>query len=134
MSRNPPPPGFRDFIFTRDRNTCQWRGGGQCRTGLKLTLSHRLDRSRGGGWWSFNIELLCGSGTTGHHGWREDHPQAALELGHTIPGTVRRGVYYGDDDAFALFVRYMDASEPADWVHARFDLLAERQGLAHPPV
>jgi hypothetical protein len=135
VSRARPPHGFRDFIFTRDRNACQWRGGGQCRTGLKLTLSHRLDRSRGGGWWSFNIELLCGSGNTGHHGWREDHPEAAVALGHTIPGRVVRGVYLGPLDDFAdLVEEELHRDEPVDWVHARFDLLAERQGLVHPPV
>jgi hypothetical protein len=56
-----------------------------------LQLSHLIARSRGGGWWPWNVELMCAA----HHAWCEDHPAAAERLRHRIPGRVLRGRYTG---------------------------------------
>lgn len=42
---------------------------------------HRKLRSRGGGDEVSNGVLLCGSGTTGCHGWAHAHPDEATALG-----------------------------------------------------
>ncbi|MGW5147601.1 HNH endonuclease [Rhodococcus koreensis] len=45
------------------------------------TLHHRRKRSQGGLWTASNCVALCGSGTTGCHGWVEANPLAAHEVG-----------------------------------------------------
>lgn len=46
---------------------------------------HRKLRSRGGGDEVSNGVLLCGSGTTGCHGWAHAHPAEATRLGFIVP-------------------------------------------------
>ena len=46
---------------------------------------HRLLRSRGGGNSPQNIVFLCGSGTTGCHGWAHANPASATEQGWMLP-------------------------------------------------
>lgn len=56
-----------------------------------------------------NLITLCGSGTTGCHGWVESYPTAARELGLavaswdnplTIPVTTWRGLILLDDAGY----------------------------------
>lgn len=49
---------------------------------------HRKLRSRGGGDEVSNGVLLCGSGTTGCHGWAHANPEAATLLGFIVPSTA----------------------------------------------
>lgn len=47
---------------------------------------HRINRSQGGSDTLSNLLLLCGSGTTGCHGWVTEHPEEAQRLGYTVSG------------------------------------------------
>lgn len=52
-----------------------------CRGTDSLTFAHRRSRGQGGGWSPANGLRLCGSGTTGCHGWTEHNPDAAAAGG-----------------------------------------------------
>lgn len=58
-----------------------------------LTTQHRVSRGMGGSlpdWVNLpaNLITLCGSGTTGCHGWVEAHPTFAQEAGWSVRRTV----------------------------------------------
>jgi len=107
------PREVREAVHARD----QWCAG--CGTSTGLTIQHRRARGMGGTTrdataTAANGLLLCGSGTTGCHGWTEDHPALAALLGWRVdqredPATVpvwRAGPLGGDwsilaDDGFA---------------------------------
>lgn len=57
-----------------------------CRAGSPLTFAHRRNRSHGGAWAPSNGLALCGSGTTGCHGWTEANPTWAYQGGWRIHG------------------------------------------------
>ncbi|MEU1550276.1 HNH endonuclease [Nocardia sp. NPDC005745] len=59
------------------------RCGGQCERcrAPGVTMHHRWKRGQGGPWTPSNVIALCGSGTTGCHGWVEHNPAAAHESG-----------------------------------------------------
>lgn len=80
------------LIFTiRDGERCfrcarrlRWEG-----RGIEWSMHHRRPRGAGGtslAWvgMAANALTLCGSGTTGCHGWVESHRTEALELGYLI--------------------------------------------------
>ncbi len=64
----------------RDDDTCQ-----RCLRGGAANRDHRKNRSQGGLTVASNLQLLCGSGTTGCHGWAHANPRAALEDGWAVP-------------------------------------------------
>lgn len=100
MARRTDPPA-RTVRLVRDRD--DWRCA---RCGFRdtskswscLTTHHRRNRGMGGSTWPginlpSNLLTLCGSGTTGCHGWVTDHPREARELGlsvsmHADPASV----------------------------------------------
>lgn len=45
---------------------------------------HRVNRSQGGSGELSNLLLLCGSGTTGCHGWVTEHPEDARRWGLSV--------------------------------------------------
>lgn len=45
---------------------------------------HRKNRSQGGRDVLSNLLLLCGSGTTGCHGWITNYPRTSAERGWTV--------------------------------------------------
>jgi hypothetical protein len=45
------------------------------------SVHHLLNRSQGGKDAASNLILLCGSGTTGCHGWVTEHPRQARDEG-----------------------------------------------------
>lgn len=55
--------------------------GGRCELhgGLGSNVHHRNKQGRV--WVGSNLIRLCGSGTTGCHGWIESHPEHAMALG-----------------------------------------------------
>ena len=53
-------------------------------TGENLSRHHR-QRRRDGGDRLTNLLLLCGSGSTGCHGWVHAHPEEAREQGWIVP-------------------------------------------------
>jgi hypothetical protein len=61
---------------------------------------HRLARGRGGPDDAYNCIPLCGSGTTGCHGWVEHNRAAAREAFLLIAGYFLRGRYVGPDDVY----------------------------------
>lgn len=51
-----------------------------------VTRDHRKGRGVGGLTVVENLQLLCGTGTTGCHGWKTQNPAEALDNGYTVPG------------------------------------------------
>lgn len=58
----------------------------RCRRAPGTNRDHRKNRSQGGRTTPANLQLLCGSGTTGCHGWVTEHPKEAIEEGWACPG------------------------------------------------
>jgi 5-methylcytosine-specific restriction endonuclease McrA len=98
------------IVLERDEQRCQ-----KCLRGDELTRDHRLNRSQGGLTTPANLQLLCGSGTTGCHGQVTHDLDMALREGWRVPawadpltwparrwfrtpyGTVREGWALYDD-------------------------------------
>jgi hypothetical protein len=82
MSEGPIPAALRALCVERDGNRCAkcsgWRAEG-------MNLHHRQLRSQGGKNTAANLISLCGSGTTGCHGWVHAHPAKARDLGLIVP-------------------------------------------------
>lgn len=64
----------------------------KCGAASPLTRQHLVKRSHGGGWDPRNIVILCGSGTTGCHGWAEGNPVEAQAAGWAYESTEELGV------------------------------------------
>lgn len=75
---------------TRARAIVARRDAGRCvrcrRFAHGLNFDHRVNRSQGGRWSASNGQMLCGSGTTGCHGWATTHPELAIADGWSVPG------------------------------------------------
>lgn len=57
--------------------------------GVDYSIQHRKCRGMGGTKWfginlPSNLLVLCGSGTTGCHGYVEEHPTEAMALGYAV--------------------------------------------------
>jgi hypothetical protein len=79
-----------ELATLRDGNTCV-----RCRRGTDVTRDHRKGRGVGGKTVVENLQLLCGTGTTGCHGWKTTHPAEAIEDGYTVPGWADPAEYPG---------------------------------------
>lgn len=81
-----------------------FRDGGVCVKCLRrhpihgVNRDHRQGRGRGGITRPSDLQLLCGSGTTGCHGWKTNNPREATRQGYTVPSRI----------------------EPSDWPARRF--------------
>lgn len=93
---------IRDDIVDRAGRRCE-RCGRYIRDGARASLHHRKLRSQGGTDTHAGLVLLCGSGTTGCHGWVHANPAQAQELGLIVPSwadvaevpiTTPRGTFY----------------------------------------
>lgn len=78
-------PGVREICLERAGYRCEFCYGPLDGV-FGYSLQHRAARRAGGSRLAHlgqppNLLVLCGSGTTGHHGWVEDHPTEAYELG-----------------------------------------------------
>jgi len=51
-----------------------------------VNRDHRKNRSQGGLTRASNLQLMCGSGTDGCHGWVTEHPVEAVAEGWAVPG------------------------------------------------
>lgn len=84
MSRSTNPKGRdRKLVIERDRMTCQLCGA------PGTNIHHRMGRGMGGSRGSWvnapgGLIVLCGSGTTGCHGWVTEHPAEAAECGWVV--------------------------------------------------
>lgn len=113
------PPATRTQVYVRDKHRCV-----RCGSSTPITLQHRTARGMGGSRLpaanaSANLITLCGSGTTGCHGWVENHPTEALELGYRVrrgddPTTVpvlygiERSLYFLEDDGTKTWLQSTD--------------------------
>ena len=92
-----PPRSVIDAVDKRDEWSCV-----RCGVSLYATHGsrhHRKLRSQGGKHASDNLVLLCGSGTTGCHGWAHAHPVAARHAGLIVSAyadPVMQPVQYPD--------------------------------------
>ncbi|WP_349862619.1 HNH endonuclease signature motif containing protein [Leifsonia sp. WHRI 6310E] len=117
MSQSAVEAEARDVVDHRDERVCV-----KCRRVdpmFGVNWDHRKNRSQGGEWRASNGQLLCGSGTTGCHGWKTSHPMEAREQGYSVPGyadpaeyPARRWAYVGYVLA-QVWVLYDDAGQ---WV------------------
>lgn len=111
------PPVVRQTILDRDHMACV-RCGVAIDTGhVGYSLQHRDNRGSGGTSdprvnWASNGATMCGSGTTGCHGWAEDHETEAAELGYVVKS-------WADPATVPMLT-------PAGWV------LLDRNGNKHP--
>lgn len=83
----------RNIVKKRDRGVCV-----KCRRVdpvWGVNHDHRLNRSQGGDWSPANGQLLCGSGTTGCHGWVTTNPEVACAEGWAVPGWADPATYPG---------------------------------------
>jgi 5-methylcytosine-specific restriction protein A len=84
VSRNTgPSPATRRSVLERDGSCIR------CDVAEPLTLQHRRARGMGGTRRPESNQpaaliVLCGSGTTGCHGWTEAHPDQARALGYRV--------------------------------------------------
>jgi hypothetical protein len=85
-----------DLVLARDGNRCARCGNHvHGERGYGWSIHHRRPRGSGGtslGWVNTpgNLLTLCGSGTTGCHGWCETHRETARHHGFLVP----RNAYY----------------------------------------
>lgn len=98
------PPAVRKAVIARAGNRCELGGEWVDVENGYYSLQHRRARGSGGSKaadtnTAVNLVLLCGSATTGHHGWVESHPLEALEDGWRV--------YQGQDPA-AIPIRHWE--------------------------
>jgi len=78
-----------------------------CGTPYANNAHHRRGQGQGGPNTLSNLMLLCGSGTTGCHGYVTSHPAAAVRNGWTIQGTEEEpwqvAVWYRRQGKFNLY-------------------------------
>ena len=97
----------RELVAARSDGDCEVAIPGVCQ-GRATTVHHRRKRSQGGGWGAANLLALCGSGTTGCHGWVEANPKASREWGWWIftgdgePNTVSVFLHAHTDPRWCL--------------------------------
>jgi len=74
----------RQAIGLRDEWRC-WRCGYLRLAAALSSIHHRKLRKQGGRDAPSNLILLCGSGTTGCHGWVHAHPRDSRDKGWLVP-------------------------------------------------
>ena len=77
----------REVVGRRDGGVCV-----KCRRVHPIggvSWDHRKNRSQGGLWLPSHGQLLCGTGTTGCHGWRTSRVEEAVAAGYAVPGWPR---------------------------------------------
>lgn len=85
VKAQPIPRTLRDAVRERDGEACQLCGrpiGSQ-----PYSIHHRRPRQMGGdrsAHTADNLVLLCGTGTTGCHGWIESHRQVGYQEGFLV--------------------------------------------------
>lgn len=77
---SPVTPAQRKAVLHRDGWKCR-----RCWRTVDLNIHHRKLRSQGGTDEAENLVTLCGSGTTGCHGWVHANPRIARAHGWMVP-------------------------------------------------
>lgn len=80
---------MRGIVFYRDGSRCQWCGVAINRSYGDYSIQHRRARGMGGSKLdttnlAANLVLLCGSATTGCHGYVESHREESIARGFTL--------------------------------------------------
>jgi hypothetical protein len=70
----------RELLYQRSSHVCEL-----CSSRRGTNAHHRKPRSLGGLWTPSNLLHLCGSGSTGCHGYVTTNPQIAREQGWSVP-------------------------------------------------
>lgn len=78
------PAEVRDLVWERAQGWCERCGLALLRGQGGYSQHHRKLRSQGGPDSPENLVLLCGSGTTGCHGWVHAHPTLAKAAGWMV--------------------------------------------------
>ncbi len=76
----------RRIVRLRSEGDCEVRIKGFC-LGRATNFQHRKNRSQGGLWLPSNGLDVCGSGTTGCHGWIHANPEKAYASGWSVKST-----------------------------------------------
>lgn len=77
--RDPGEAKARKLVRERSDGVCE-----VCGTMWATNMHHRKNRSQGGLWEASNLLHLCGSGTTGCHGWITEHVTEAVAKGQCV--------------------------------------------------
>lgn len=76
----------RRLVRLRSNGDCEVRIVGFC-LGRASNFQHRKNRSQGGLFLPSNGLDVCGSGTTGCHGWIHSHPKLSRDNGWMVRGS-----------------------------------------------
>jgi hypothetical protein len=87
------PLKVRRLLREREGNVCA-----KCGERAANNAHHRKNRSQGGKDVLSNLLLLCGSGTTGCHGWVTENPRTSYLLGFSVKS-------WGDPASTPVFYR-----------------------------
>ena len=105
-----PSAKVRSLVEARDGNRCVKCGQLVARD--EDSIHHRIPRGRGGTNDVENLILLCGTGTTGHHGWVEKNRAVSYKLGYL----VETGIDPADTLVFVAGRGWMYASPDGRWI------------------
>jgi len=78
--RTPQEVRARQLVAQRSNSVCE-----VCGNTPASNFHHRKNASQGGPWTASNGMALCGSGTTGCHGYITEHPEHARRSGWSVP-------------------------------------------------
>lgn len=111
------PRKTRELVYERDGYAC--RRCGVNATVCGLSIHHRQGRQCARPNNPANLVTLCGSGTTGCHGWATDNPAEAYETGWCVRRTG------GDDpagvplvDLFGVVFGLTEDGDVVEWGNA----------------
>lgn len=77
-----PSRKVRALVLARDGFACVRCG--RSVIGIRASVHHRKRRSQGGANTPDNLAVMCGTGTTGCHGWVHAHPNWARDAGWLV--------------------------------------------------
>jgi hypothetical protein len=72
-------PKAREMLYDRSAAVCE-----VCGRARGTNAQHRKNRSQGGTWELSNLIHVCGSGTTGCHGYIHAHPTESYACGWSV--------------------------------------------------
>jgi 5-methylcytosine-specific restriction endonuclease McrA len=105
-----PSPKVRAQVEARDGNRCVKCGQPVARD--EDSIHHRWPRGRGGTNDVENLILLCGTGTTRHHGWVEKNRAVSYKLGYL----VETGIDPADVPVLVAGKGWMYATADGRWI------------------
>lgn len=69
----------RKILYERSGNVCEI-----CGCARATNAQHRVNKSQGGSWALSNLIHVCGSGSTGCHGYIHSHPERSYANGWSV--------------------------------------------------